>query len=182
MSGEKGVRRLVAVYRAANLFFEWLALTLLVIMTLVTTYRVIMRYFFNFTPSWTEELTCILVIWVTLIGLAVGVRERLHLGITVFYDRFPRAVRTVVDYVMLGLQTVLGVYLVIDGARLTIDQFHTTMSVVKILPFSDRLMPNSILYVIVPVAGVLILLYTAIQLFDKKRRFELKSLHTEGVA
>ena len=182
VSAERTIKRLVAIYRGVNVVFEWLALALLVAMTLVTTYRVLMRFFFGFTPSWTEELSCILVIWVMLIGLAIGVRERLHLGITLFYERFPRVVRSVLDGVILALQAVLGVYLSVEGLRLTIDQYHTTMCVVKIFPFSNRLMPNSIMYVCVPLAGILILMYTAIQIFDKKRRFELRTLHTEGIA
>lgn len=182
MSRDATIKRLVAIYRGVNVFFEWLALGLLVAMTLVTTYRVLMRFFFGFTPSWTEELSCILVIWVTVIGLAIGVRERLHLGITLFYEHFPPAVRSVLDGVILALQGVLGVYLSVEGLRLTIDQYHSTMCVVKILPFSNRLMPNSILYVCVPFAGILILVYTAIQIFDKNHRFELRTLHTEGVA
>ena len=174
------VKKLVRIYRRVNIALEWLALSLLVIMTLVTIYRVTMRYFLNFTPSWTEELSCILMIWLAMLGLAIGVRERMHLAITLFYDWFPTWLRSAIDVLLLTLQTCLGVYLALSGLRLTIDQFHTTMSAVKILPFSERMMPNSIMYIFVPVAGVLILIYTAIQILDKEGHFRMRSLETEN--
>lgn len=180
MDRGRNVKLLVQIYRRVNMALEWLALSLVVIMTLVTMYRVTMRYFLNFTPSWTEELSCILMIWLAMLGLAIGVRERMHLAITLFYDWFPSWLRKTVDSLLLILQTCLGLYLTLSGVRLTIDQFPTTMSAVKILPFSERMMPNSIMYIFVPVAGLLILLYTAIHIFDKNGRFTLRTLVTEN--
>lgn len=173
---------LVRAYRAVNVFLERTALILLVVMTFVTIYRVTTRYFFNFTPSWTEELSCILMIWLAMIGLAVGVRERMHLGITVFYDRFPVHLRKAVDAIILLMQASAGVYLVLAGTRLSVDQFRTTMSAVKLLPFSDRMMPNSVLYVVVPVAGALIVVYTLIQVFDSNNLFQMQTLKTDKEA
>ncbi len=174
-------KHLFRIYRRVNIFFEWFALTLLIIMTVVTIYRVTMRYFFNFTPSWTEELSCILMIWLAMIGFAVGIRERMHLKITIFYDYLSHTARRILDYLFLILQGATGLYLIISGTQLSIAQFNTTMSAVKVFPFSERLMPNSILYVIVPVAGLLILIYTGIHLFDKNNRFELKTLETDSM-
>ena len=169
------------VYKAVNLFFEWTAYALLVLMTIITMYRVIMRFFFNFTPSWTEEMSCILMIWLAMIGFALGVREWMHLSITLFYDLFPRGVQRFLNGLRLFLQGFTGLYMVWAGLRLSIDQFHTTMAAVKIFPFFDRMMPNSILYVIVPLAGLLILVYTAIQIFDKNNFFSLKTLDTKKI-
>ncbi len=170
---------IIRIYTLINKFFEWLSLSLLILMTLVTMYRVTMRYFFSFTPSWTEELSCILMIWLAMIGFAIGVRERMHLKITLFYDSFAKPVQKLLDILFLLLQGATGLYLVLAGLRLSIDQFATTMSAVKIFPFAKRLMPNSILYVIVPVTGILILIYTVIHLFDKNNSFQLRTLDTE---
>jgi TRAP-type C4-dicarboxylate transport system permease small subunit len=173
-----GIRR---VYKGVNVAFEWTAYALLVLMTVITMYRVIMRFFFNFTPSWTEEMSCILMIWLAMIGFALGVREWMHLSITLFYDLLPRSIQRVLNGLRLFLQGFTGLYMVLAGLRLSIDQFHTTMSAVKIFPFADRMMPNSILYVIVPISGLLIIVYTAIQIFDKNDFFRLKTLDTKKI-
>jgi TRAP-type C4-dicarboxylate transport system permease small subunit len=42
-------------------------------------------------------------------------------------------------------------------------------------------MPNSILYLGLPVAGVLIIMYTLVHLFDKDGLFIIKSMDTEDI-
>ena len=59
-----GIRR---VYKAVNVAFEWTAYALLVFMTLITMYRVILRFFLPFTPSWTGEMSRIWLIWFAMI-------------------------------------------------------------------------------------------------------------------
>ncbi len=173
------MKALVTFYRWLNHFIEKLALVLIVIITSVTMYRVIMRFFFNSTPSWTEEFTCILIIWIALLGLAIGVREKLHLSITLFYDKLPKTAQKVLSAVIYIGQFILGIYFVTEGISISIRQSSATMSVVKLHPFTDQLMPNSILYLGLPVTGALILIYTIIQIFDKKDVFKITSLDTE---
>jgi TRAP-type transport system small permease protein len=176
------MKNLVKIYKWVNLILEKLVLALLVVMTLVTMYRVTMRFFFNFTPSWTEEFTSILVVWIMLIGLAIGVRERMHLKITMFYDMFPKIVQKVTDILLNLMEMLLGVFFVLEGLSLTITQSRNTMSVVKIMPWSETLMPNSILYIFVPIAGLLIIFYSIINLLHKEEEFRMTSLDTEEIA
>ena len=136
------MKALITVYRCLNHFIEKLAMVLIAIITSVTMYRVIMRFFFNATPSWTEEFSCILVIWITLLGLAIGVRERLHLSITLFYDKLPRKAQKIFDAVIYLGQLALGFFFVIEGISISVQQSSATMAIVKLHPFSDRLMPN----------------------------------------
>lgn len=181
MDRRRLLSRVITAYRVLNVLLEWLALTLLVVMTLVTIYRVTTRFFFSFTPSWTEELSCILMIWLAMIGLAIGIRERMHLAILLFYDKSPRWMKRGIDWLLVALQLCVGIYLTLAGLRLTIDQFPTTMSAVKLFPFSDRMMTNSIMYVFVPIAGLLIIVYTAIHVLDKKGLFRLRTLETQDL-
>src|SRR5262249_20768618 len=52
---------------------------LLVIVTIVF-YQVFGRYVLNSSPTWTENLALVLILYVTLIGAAVGVRDAGHIG------------------------------------------------------------------------------------------------------
>jgi TRAP-type C4-dicarboxylate transport system permease small subunit len=46
----------------------------------VVAFQVFGRYVLNDSPTWTENLALVLVLYVTLIGAAVGVRDAGHLG------------------------------------------------------------------------------------------------------
>ena len=44
-------------------------------------YQVIGRYVFNNTPTWAESGAVLLVLYVTMLGMAVGVRDAGHIGL-----------------------------------------------------------------------------------------------------
>src|SRR6476620_7357726 len=44
------------------------------------SFQVFGRYIMNDTPTWAEALALVLVIWVTMFGAAVGVRDAGHIG------------------------------------------------------------------------------------------------------
>lgn len=171
----------ITLYRWLNHFVEKLAMFFIVVITSVTMYRVILRFFFNSTPSWTEEFTCILVIWITLLGMAIGIRENLHLSITLFFDQLPSRGQKILEKLIYVGQLLFGLFFVIEGTSLSLSQSRATMSVVRLHPFTDTLMPNSILYLGLPVSGVLMIMYTLIHLFDKNGVFDIKSMDTKDI-
>lgn len=173
------MKTVLKLYRYVNLTIERLFYVLIVLMTCVTIYRVIMRFFFNFTPSWSEELSCIMMIWLTFIGLTIGVREKLHLNIVIFYNRFSNTTKLVFDWVVKVVYLIFAILLITKGLDITIQQARATMCVVKIFPFSNELMPNSIIYIPLPLSGFFILLYTLIDIFDRKNIFKLDTLKTK---
>src|SRR5215217_2631346 len=56
-------------------------LSLLIVAVL---YQVIGRYIFNDTPTWAESGAVLLVLYVTMLGMAVGVRDAGHIGLESF--------------------------------------------------------------------------------------------------
>ena len=52
----------------------------LVLMLVAVIYQVFGRYVLNSTPTWAESLSLLLVLYVTMLGCAVGVRDAGHIG------------------------------------------------------------------------------------------------------
>ena len=52
----------------------------LLVIVAIVFYQVFGRYVLNASPTWTESLALVLVLYVTLIGAAVGVRDAGHIG------------------------------------------------------------------------------------------------------
>lgn len=61
-------------------------LVLLVVAALV---QVVGRYAFNNTPAWAESFALLMVLYVTMLGCAVGVRELTHLGLEIVVEQLP---------------------------------------------------------------------------------------------
>ncbi len=51
--------------------------------------QVIMRYVFNDSLTWSEELGKFLFVWLSWIGISIGHRRREHIRITLLVDKLP---------------------------------------------------------------------------------------------
>lgn len=56
------------------------------------------RYVLNNTPTWVEQLSLLLVSYITFLGAAVGVRRNSHLSIDFVRESFPTIPRVIMRY------------------------------------------------------------------------------------
>ncbi|GGJ94846.1 hypothetical protein GCM10007063_16740 [Lentibacillus kapialis] len=71
------------------LYVEYTILALsLSIMSLITFANVISRFIFNFSISFTEEVTINLFVLLTFVGASLGIYKRAHLGFSLIYEKF----------------------------------------------------------------------------------------------
>lgn len=61
----------------------------LVLLIAAVAYQVFGRYVLNNTPTWAESLALLLVLYVTMLGCAVGVRDAGHIGMELLGDLVP---------------------------------------------------------------------------------------------
>jgi TRAP-type C4-dicarboxylate transport system permease small subunit len=66
--------------------FEVIAALSLGAMLVVVTIQVVLRYFFNNAPGWSEELARQFMILFCFIAMALGVRDKIHIALTVITD------------------------------------------------------------------------------------------------
>jgi len=80
------MEKIMGIYKKCVLgickFFEIVAAVSLIAMLLVVLFNVIMRYFFSNAPGWGEELARQFMIVFCFIGIALGVRDKLHIALT----------------------------------------------------------------------------------------------------
>lgn len=66
---------------------EIILVTMFAVMVLVIFGQVIMRYIFNNSLSWSEELGKFLFVWMSWIGISIGAKRKEHIKITMFVDK-----------------------------------------------------------------------------------------------
>lgn len=94
--------RLNAVLAKAAMLLAVLGLWTIVALV---AWQVFGRYVMNDTPTWAESLTLVLVLYVALLGAAVGVRDAGHIGmesLLVLVDEGTRRKLEVVIFVLVG--------------------------------------------------------------------------------
>jgi TRAP-type C4-dicarboxylate transport system permease small subunit len=72
-------------------------------------YQVVGRYIFNDTPTWAESGAVLLVLYVTMLGMAVGVRDAGHIGLESMLVLAPDKVRLLMERLIHLLVLLFGV-------------------------------------------------------------------------
>ena len=130
-------------------------------MIVVVMIQVVGRYFFKSTPGWTEEVARQLMILFSFIGMAIGVRNKGHIALTVFVDN------------VLGKKPKLVLFIEICGKALIVAM--GIMMSINMRPFFTILrynrlpgtgMPVGYIYVFPTAVGVLISLIALYQIYD----------------
>jgi TRAP-type C4-dicarboxylate transport system permease small subunit len=81
----------------------------LMLLIAAVLYQVIGRYVFNDTPTWAESGAVLLVLYVTMLGMAVGVRDAGHIGLESLLVLVPEGIRLKMELMIHALVLVFGV-------------------------------------------------------------------------
>ena len=96
----------------------WLGIFGLVALIVAVTTQVVGRYVFNNTPTWAESLALLLVLYVTMFGTAVGVRDAGHIGLESFLVLAPDHLRLKMEYLIHALVLLFGLAMAYNCAFL----------------------------------------------------------------
>lgn len=139
----------------ADSVVEYTGLTFLAGMVLIIVWQVFSRQILDTTPPWSGETALILMTWTAFLGMAVGFRERSHVAIGFVVESLPRPAQHGTRLLVHALTFLFGFYLLVQGATLTMAARYAT------LPSTG--LPRSSLYVILPISGLMICIYSALQ-------------------
>lgn len=78
-----------SVMNALNRLEEIVLITMFSGMVIIIFAQVIMRYVFNNSLYWSEELGKFLFVWISWLGISVGEKEGEHIKITMLVDKLP---------------------------------------------------------------------------------------------
>lgn len=102
----------------------------------VVFYQVFGRYVLNSSPTWTENLAIVLVLYVTMLGAAVGVRDAGHISLESLMVLLPPAARRKLEMLIYALVGLFGVAMAYNGwvlgwsvAGYTMPNLHVTEAV-----------------------------------------------------
>lgn len=121
------------------------------VLVVIVTYTVIARFFFNTGNSWAEELPRILVALFAFLAAAMGVRDHLHVGVSVIYNRFPEGgtVRKALDFLTDLCVLLVAIFMIKVGY----DYCVSLAARGGKLPMTQW--PVWIQYVSIPISGVI---------------------------
>ena len=90
----------------------------LVILIVIFGWLVYGRYILNDTPTWVEQLSLLLVVWITFLGAGAGVWYKGHLSIDFIREAFPDVLRVPMRWLAVIGVLVFGGFLAWQGYTL----------------------------------------------------------------
>ena len=129
-----------------------LAIVGLLLLVIAVQTQVVGRYVFNDTPTWTEALALQLVLYITALGVAVGVRDAGHIGLESLVTLLPERFRLKIEVLIHALVALFGYFMITSGwlwTRMKWNELDPMLGV-----------PAGLDYLALVIAGVLIVLFS----------------------
>jgi TRAP-type C4-dicarboxylate transport system permease small subunit len=150
MSAEKSLfDRLLDVFSTITTVITGMAM---VVMTAIFGWLVFGRYVLNATPTWVEQYSLLLIVYIGFLGASVGVYQKTHLGVSMFREMSPKPVRRIFDFLTYCILAGFGILMAVYGYKLTLFKWSVEIPLIRISE-GWRSLP-------IILSGVLIFLYS----------------------
>ncbi len=130
-----------------------------IVMVALTCWQVFTRYVLKNPSTWSEELVSYLFAWMSLLGASIVTSESGHMNIPVLVDRLNPQMRSYMRIVHELIALLFSLAILVYGgwqiSRLAMGQMTSSLGV-----------PVGIFYFVMPLCGVLNIIYTIINIAE----------------
>ncbi len=142
---------------------EW-SLFIIVIVALIALFaNVVLRYGFNYTLAWSEELVRIVIIYSTFIGASIAVRQRAMIRIDAVVQIFPK-LKIWLTYYTDILMLIFAGMMIYYGFKMAQLQIMTQQKTIIMQ------IPLVYLYAIMPVMGIMVFIRTVQVMIQESKK------------
>lgn len=128
-------------------------------MVVLTCWQVFTRYVLQNPSSWSEELVSYLFAWASLLGSSLVTGERGHMNIPILVEKCSPALQKLLnilgELVAFAFSAIILVYGGVEITQLAMGQMTSSLGV-----------QVGIFYVVMPLCGVLNMVYTVLNIVD----------------
>lgn len=137
---------------------EWICGITLIVMVLVVMWQVIARTILNNPSTLTEEFVRFSLVWLGMLSSAYVVGKKSHLAVTLLSDSLNKKNKRILEIIVQILFVLFSIIIMIYGGSkatsLTMSQISPSLS-----------LPMGYIYLSVPVSGVIMLIYSLMNLY-----------------
>lgn len=137
------MQALTAVKRVVDKVMEWMCIIILAVMTVLVTYQVVTRYFFNKPSAISEALAQYLFVWMIMYGSAYVFGLREHLDITVLKDKLHGVPLLLVELLTNVVLILFSLVVLMYGGKMVTAQQMGTVDAALQIPHGRHLLCHS---------------------------------------
>ncbi len=130
-----------------------------IVMVVLTCWQVFTRFVLKNPSSWSEELVSYMFAWMSLLGASIVTSEHGHMNIPILVEKVTPGIQKVLlcmsEIVAFGFSAVILTYGGSQIVSLAMGQMTSSLGV-----------PIGIFYVVLPLAGILNMVYVVMNIID----------------
>jgi len=139
------------VDKGLTLFEDWTLFLTVMAGLLALFANVILRYGFNYTLAWSEELVKLVIIYTTFIGCSASIKNRSMIKVDVLLQLVPKTRFPLIVFSHLAI-IVFSLIMLVYGWKMAAQQATTGQTTIIML------IPMAYLYALMPLMGGLMLI------------------------
>lgn len=141
-----------------------LAGVMMVFLIITFGWLVFGRYVLNDTPTWVEQSSLVIVVYITCLGAAAGVRTNSHLSIDFIREGLPSLPREIMRYISDIFVSCFGVFMTWQGWQLVLDNLSRP---IPMIGFSESWRAAPLV-----ICGVLMVLFSCVNIVQRLLRLK----------
>lgn len=131
LSGPRRLRPLALLLAALDLGVAWALCAAMSVMVAVVAAQVLLRYGFNSSLDWADEIARLAFVWSIFLAIALGIRVRAHIGIEIVVARLPAGLRDALARLVAIVTAAALVAVAWEAALVATDQWDELMGAVR---------------------------------------------------
>jgi TRAP-type C4-dicarboxylate transport system permease small subunit len=157
--------------KVLSLFEDWTLFISVMVALIALFFNVVLRYGFNYTLAWSEELVREVIIYTTFIGCCAAVKNRSMIKIDASVQLFPK-LKTLLTYFSNTVILIFSVMMMVYGWQMAAMQARTFQKTLILQ------IPLVYLYAILPLTGVLMFIRTLQVIYQDFRQAKAETEST----
>jgi TRAP-type C4-dicarboxylate transport system permease small subunit len=142
---------------------KFVCVFLFVFMVVIGTYQIVTRYVFNSPSTISEELLTYSFTWLSLLSASYVFGKGEHMKMVFLTDKFGEKVReglaVVSEVIVICFSALVLVFGGISITKLTLMQKSASLQI-----------PMGYIYAMIPISGVITIIYCIMNLYDRKKK------------
>lgn len=129
-------------------------------LTLMVFIQVVSRMF-NYSIPGTEELSRLLIVWLTFLGTSLAVHEKMNLSVNYFVKLVSEKIQNIIYIIVSLLIITFFCILVFYGFKLTLGAMSTSSSTLNL--------PMGLFYLAIPLSSLFSIFFMLINILETKK-------------
>jgi TRAP-type C4-dicarboxylate transport system permease small subunit len=142
-----------------TVFEEWTLFVSVMVALVALFFNVVLRYGFNYTLAWSEELVREVIIYTTFIGLGVAIKNRSMIKIDALVQLVPK-LKTPLNFFSNAVTIIFSLMMIYYGWLMAALQVTTNQKTIILE------IPLVLLYAMLPTMGVLMFIRTVQVIYE----------------